>query len=198
MSWNRQRAALIVALSFLFCGRAYSQSPTVTGLSPATGPVGTLVTITGTSFGATQGTSTISLNGTTAPVVNWSATAINATVPSGSSSGTFTVTVGTSSANSSTFTVTPLPYGWSDGDIGSVGLSGSGSYAYGTFTVQGSGLGTLYYGADQLNFSYLPLSGDGALVARVVSVSGSSSAQAGVMIRETLGASSTNGICLRV
>jgi RHS repeat-associated protein len=192
MSWNRHRAALVVALSFLFCGRAYGQSPTVTGLSPATGPVGTLVTITGTSFGATQGTSTISLNGTTAPVVSWSATAISTTVPSGSSSGTFTVTVGTSSANSSTFTVTPLPYGWSDGDVGSVGLSGSGSYAYGTFTVQGSGLGTLYYGADQLNFSYLPLSGDGALVARVVSVSGSSSAQAGVMIRETLGASSTN------
>jgi RHS repeat-associated protein len=192
MSWKWQRAVLVVALSFLFCARAYGQSPTVTGLSPATGPVGTLVTITGTGFGATQGTSTILLNGTTTPVVSWSATTIAATVPTGSASGTFTVTVGTSSANSSTFTVTPLPYGWSDGDVGSVGLSGNGSYAYGTFTVQGSGLGTLYYGADQLNFSYLPLTGDGAIVARVVSLSGAADAQAGVMVRESLGASSTN------
>jgi RHS repeat-associated protein len=192
MSWNRHRAALVVALSFLFCGRAYGQSPTVTGLSPATGPVGTVVTITGTSFGATQGTSTISLNGTTAPVVSWSATTISAAVPTGSSSGTFTVTVGTSSANSSTFTLTALPYGWSDGDIGSVGLSGNGSYAYGTFTVQGSGIGTLYSAPDQFNFSYLPLTGDGAIVARVVSASGSCCVQAGVMIRESLGASSTN------
>jgi RHS repeat-associated protein len=194
MSWNRRRAALFFALSltFLFCGRAHGQSPTVTGLSPATGPVGSLVTITGSNFGSTQGSSTVSLNGTPSPVVSWSATTISATVPTGSSSGTFTVTVGTSSANSSTFTVTPLPYGWSDGDIGSVGLSGNGSYAYGTFTVQGSGNGTLYYAPDQLNFSYLPLSGDGAIVARVVSVSGSSTAQAGVMIRETLDSTSTN------
>jgi RHS repeat-associated protein len=192
MSWNPHRAALIVALSLLFCGRAVGQSPTVTGLSPSTGPVGTLVTITGTNFGATQSSSTVSLNGTSAAVVSWSGTAISVTVSSGSSSGIFTVTVGTASANSSTFTVTPLPYGWSDGDVGTVGLAGNGSYAYGTFTLEGSGIGTLYSAPDQLNFAYLPLSGDGAIVARVVSLSGSSSAQAGVMIRETLGASSTN------
>jgi RHS repeat-associated protein len=194
MSWNRHTAAVAVAIAFtvLICGKAQAQSPTITGLSPATGPVGTLVTITGTSFGATQSGSTISLNGTPAPVVSWNSTTISATVPSGASSGTFTVTVVSSPASSSTFTVTPLPYGWSDGDVGSVGLTGAGSYAYGTFTVQGSGIGTLYSGPDQLNFSYLPLSGDGAIVARVVSVSGSSTAQAGVMIREALGGTSTN------
>jgi len=182
MSWNWHKVALVIAFSstLIFCGRAHGQSPTITGMSPATGPVGTLVTITGTNFGATQGSSTISLNGTTAPVVSWSGTIISAAVPTGSSSGTFTVTVSGSSANSTTFTVTPLPYGWSDGDIGSVGLSGSGSYAYGTFTVQGSGIGTLYSAPDQLNFSYLPLTGDGAIVARVVSLSGSPGAQAGV------------------
>jgi RHS repeat-associated protein len=194
MNWNKCGAILItvLALIVLFGSTASAQSPTITGISPATGPVGTLVTITGTNFGATQALSTISLSGTPAPVVSWSVTTITATVPTGSSTGTFTVTIGSSPASSSTFTVTPLPYGWSDGDIGSVGLSGTASFAYGAFTVQGSGIGTLYSGPDQINFSYLPLSGDGAIVARVVSVSGAPGAQAGVMIRETLGASSAN------
>src|SRR5437899_1524200 len=40
-------------------------APTLTSLSPTTGPVGTSVTIAGTNFGATQGTSTVRFNGTT-------------------------------------------------------------------------------------------------------------------------------------
>ena len=40
-------------------------SASITSLSPTSGPVGTAVTITGTNFGATQGTSTIRFNGTT-------------------------------------------------------------------------------------------------------------------------------------
>ena len=39
--------------------------PALTSLSPAIGPVGTSVTITGTNFGATQGTSTVKFNGIT-------------------------------------------------------------------------------------------------------------------------------------
>ena len=37
--------------------------PTITGLSPTSGPIGASITITGTSFGATQGTSTVTFNG---------------------------------------------------------------------------------------------------------------------------------------
>src|SRR5438874_2009948 len=40
--------------------------PSITSLSPASGPAGTAVTIAGTNFGATRGTSTVSFNG--APV----------------------------------------------------------------------------------------------------------------------------------
>src|SRR5207245_4096529 len=65
----------------------------ITGLSPTTGAVGELVTITGTGFGATQGTSTISLNGTGTSVANWGDTSIGAVVPSGAYSGPFSVTV---------------------------------------------------------------------------------------------------------
>src|SRR6266478_7843514 len=81
-----------------------------------------------------------------------------------------------------------LPSGWSDGDIGSVGLAGSASYTSNVFTVRGSGTG-MTGTADGMHFVYQPLSGDGTIVARVVSSSGG---QAGVMIRETLNANATN------
>ncbi|MGB7154128.1 MAG: IPT/TIG domain-containing protein [Candidatus Acidiferrales bacterium] len=164
------------------CSRANAQGPTITGLSPTSGPVGTLVTITGTGFGATQGSSAISLNGTSAAVMSWSDTSILALVPTGASSGSFSVTVNSQGANSSSFTVTPLPSGWSDGDIGSVGVAGSATYANGVFTVEGSGTG-IYGTADEMNFAYQSLSSDGSIIARVVTSSGG---QATVMIRETL------------
>jgi len=81
--------------------------------------------------------------------------------------------------------VPTLPSVWTDGDMGSVGVAGSGSYANGTFTVAGAGLGT-FGSSDGLHFVYQPLSGDGTIVARVVSLQGSSAAQVGLMIRETL------------
>src|SRR5258708_25748980 len=120
--WNR---IFILAFSFLllFCGRAQAQAPTITGMSPSSGPVGVPITLTGTNFGASQGTSTVSLNGTTAVATSWSNTTIVAVVPTGASSGTFTVTVNGQPANSLAFTVTALPSGFSHQDIGSVGLA---------------------------------------------------------------------------
>src|SRR5690348_15579003 len=177
----------------LACSRpVYGQSPTITAISPTSGPVGTLVTITGTGFGATQGSSTVTLNSTTATVTSWSATSLTALVPSGATSGTFTVTVSGQGATSPTFTVTALPSSWSDQDIGSVGTSGSATNANGVFTVEGAG-SEIYGTADAFHFAYQSLSGDGSIVARIVSVQGGASyATAGVMIRETLTAGSTN------
>src|SRR5207245_11706879 len=40
--------------------------PSITSLSPTSGPVGTSVTITGANFGATQGSSTVTFNGVAA------------------------------------------------------------------------------------------------------------------------------------
>src|SRR5690242_13378561 len=96
-------------------GAALAFDPSITSLAPASGPVGTWVTLTGTSFGATQGSSTISLGATGAVAASWSDTSIVAIVPSGGSSGPFSVSVNGQTANSSTFTVTPLPSGWIDG-----------------------------------------------------------------------------------
>src|SRR5580700_2697833 len=83
--------------------------PSITSVSPASGPVGSSVTITGTNFGNTQGTSAVSFNGTTATPSSWSATSIVAPVPSGTTSGNVTVTVGGQVSNGVAFTVTIPP-----------------------------------------------------------------------------------------
>jgi regulation of enolase protein 1 (concanavalin A-like superfamily) len=91
-------------------------------------------------------------------------------------------------SNAISFTVTsqPLPVSWLDQDVGSVGLAGSASYANSTFTVAGAGQGTFFSSSDGFHFVYQSLAGDGTIVARVVSLEGSSTAQVGIMIRETL------------
>ncbi len=185
---------ILLSLWFLMlCGsQARAQAPTISSISPSSGPIGIAVTITGTGFGSTQGTSTVSLNGTSAVVTDWTASSITVIVPTGATTGTFAVTVSSLTGHSSSFTVMPLPSGWTDGDIGSVGVAGSASYANGTFTVQGAGGGTLATSADGVNFLYQSLSGDGTVIARVVSTSGGGSQEAGVMIRETLSAGATN------
>jgi hypothetical protein len=86
-----------------------SAPPGITSLLPATGPVGTAVTITGINFGAAQGASTIRFNGTTAAPTSWSATSIVVPVPAGATTGNVAVTVGGLATNGVSFTVTAAP-----------------------------------------------------------------------------------------
>jgi RHS repeat-associated protein len=164
-----------------------TNAPGITSISPASGIVGSQVNISGVNFGSPQGSSTVTLNGTSCTVNAWANNSITVTIPSGAVSGPFTVTVGTQSGTSSTFQVAPLPSGWGDGDLGTVGLAGSGVYSGGVFTLRGTGSG-LSGGSDNIQFVYEPLSGDGTIIARMVSSSGG---QTGVMIRESLNANST-------
>src|SRR5215467_1509259 len=80
-----------------------------------------------------------------------------------------------------------LASSWVDTDIGSVGLAGSASVTGGgVFSISGSGA-DIYYSADAFHYAYQPLSGDGSIVARVLSVQNTSNwAKSGVMIRESL------------
>jgi rhamnogalacturonyl hydrolase YesR len=80
-------------------------APTVSSLSPNNGPIGTAVTITGTNFGAAQGS--VSFNGTAALVTNWSASSILVAVPTGATSGNIVVTAGGVQTNGVNFTVLP-------------------------------------------------------------------------------------------
>jgi hypothetical protein len=87
-------------------------APTITGFTPAFGPVGTSVKITGTNFsgtvsGATFTTSSVKFNTTTATTFHVdSATQITATVPTGATTGKISVTTPGGTATSATnFTV---------------------------------------------------------------------------------------------
>lgn len=82
-----------------------TSGPTITNLNPAFGPVGASVTIIGTNFGASQGTSTVTFNGTATTPASWSATSIVAPVPTGATTGNVVVTVGGVASNSVPFTV---------------------------------------------------------------------------------------------
>jgi hypothetical protein len=80
--------------------------PSITSLNPTSGLVGTSVTITGTNFGSTQGTSTVTFNGTAATPTSWSTTSIIVPVPSGATTGNVVVSVGGTASNAVKFTVT--------------------------------------------------------------------------------------------
>ena len=80
--------------------------PNITSLSPATGPVGSPVTVNGTNFGATQNLSTVTFNGVAATPTSWSNTAIGLTVPAGATTGPVVVTVNGIASNGVTFTTT--------------------------------------------------------------------------------------------
>ena len=82
-------------------------SPGITNILPNPAAVGTSVTITGTNFGATQGGSTVTFNGTTASPTSWSATSITVPVPAGATTGNAVVTVGGLPSNGYSFTVSP-------------------------------------------------------------------------------------------
>jgi hypothetical protein len=164
-------------------------APVITAISATTGSIGSQVVITGTGFGAQQSGSAVLLNGAGVTVNSWSGTSISITIPVGATTGPLLVSVAPSmnDSNAIRFTVTaqPLPVSWLDQDVGLVGVAGSAGYANGTFTVAGAGQGTLFASADGFHFAYQSLTGDGTIVARVVSLQGSS-AQAGIMMRETL------------
>jgi hypothetical protein len=134
--------------------------------SPNPATATSTLTLTATNS-ATTGTATVTITGSSGGLTNLAA--INLTVTSAGSP--------------------ILPSVWSDLDIGPVGVAGSASYTNGAFTVKASGQ-YIWGTADGFNFAYQSLSGDGAIVARVVSVQGGSSSESGVMIREALTAGS--------
>jgi YD repeat-containing protein len=80
--------------------------PSISGLTPDSGTVGAYVNVAGTNFGATQGTSTITFNGTAATPTSWSATNIVAQVPPSATTGPVVVAAQGQASNEVTFTVT--------------------------------------------------------------------------------------------
>jgi hypothetical protein len=94
----------IVPLTVLLAGTGVAP-PSISSLSPTSGPVGTSVTIAGANFGATQGSSTVTFNGTAATPTSWSATSIAVAAPTGATTGNVVVTVRGTASNGVNFTV---------------------------------------------------------------------------------------------
>ncbi|MER3373231.1 MAG: BspA family leucine-rich repeat surface protein [Allomuricauda sp.] len=84
-----------------------AKAPTISGLTPSSGPVGTVFVISGTNFSTTPSKNTVKIGTTTATVSAATATKITTSVPQGATTGKVSVTVGgkivTSTGN---FTVT--------------------------------------------------------------------------------------------
>lgn len=87
-----------------------------------------------------------------------------------------------------------LPSPWRNSDMGQVGAAGSASYSNATFTLWGSG-SDIWDIADEFQFVYQGLSGNGSIVAKVNSLTNTHAwAKAGVMIRESLNANSAHAM----
>ena len=77
----------------------------ITGVSPTSAPVGTIVSVEGNGFGTTGGT--VTFNGTPATWSGWTDTLISVPVPAGATAGPIVVTVNGQVSNGFPFTPTP-------------------------------------------------------------------------------------------
>jgi hypothetical protein len=103
VSTSTIRSALNVPLTGV--GSSVSGTPSISSVSPSFGAVSNPITITGTGFGATRGTSAVTFNGIVGAPTSWSDSDIAVPVPSGATTGTVFVTVGGVASNGVGFTV---------------------------------------------------------------------------------------------
>jgi hypothetical protein len=123
-------------------GVTFTLPPTLTSLSPTSGGPSSSVTITGANFGSTQGTSTVSFNGTPATPTSWSPTSIAVSVPTGGTTGNVVVTVSGVASNGLSFTVTPPA-------LSSIAITPANASALTGSTVQFTATGTYADGSTQ-------------------------------------------------
>ncbi len=85
-----------------------------------------------------------------------------------------------------------LPPGWVDADIGGPGNAGAASYVNGGWSLTGGG-SDIWNNADQFHFAYETWTGDGTLVARVLTIQNTDVwAKAGLMFRNDTTAGAIN------
>jgi phosphatidylserine/phosphatidylglycerophosphate/cardiolipin synthase-like enzyme len=155
---------------------------------------GTVTKVDFFANGTAIGTSTTAPFGVTmtgVPTGTYSLTAV-ATDDDGATttSGAVTVTINDPAAPPS------LPAGWSQTDVGTTGAIGSASFGNGTFSVTGAGA-DVWGAADALQYAYVPLSGDGTIIARVASIQFVNNwTKVGVMIRSSLTPSAAQAFML--
>ncbi len=96
-----------LAVAFLvFCQAALlaQTGPTISTISPMSGGPNTFVTISGSGFGSTVGSSSVTFNGVSASPTTWGDSSITVAVPGNASTGPVVVKVGGVSSNGVAFT----------------------------------------------------------------------------------------------
>src|SRR5579859_3347458 len=162
-------------------------------LSPINGFTGTVsLSVSGLPNGVTGTFNPTSVSGS-------GSSTLSVSTSTAASTGTFTLTItGTSGtlthSTTASLTINPttgLPSGWSDTDIGAVGVAGSATFSNGVFTVNGSGT-DVWSTADSLNYASESISGSVTITARVASQQNTNAwAKSGVMIRESTAANAS-------
>jgi hypothetical protein len=100
--------SLLLSILLLIDVTAFPQPPTITSFIPATGPVGTLVNVSGTNLSSPTA---FNIGGITAIAVSNTGTQLVGMVMPGAVTGTISVTTASGTASSiGNFTVTPTPY----------------------------------------------------------------------------------------
>ncbi|GEM_PF-2629931 len=87
-----ERFALLLLLLLLFSGVALGQIPTITDFNPKSGPVGTIVTISGTNFDPINTNNVVYFGAVKGSVTSGTSTGLTVTVPSGATFEPITVT----------------------------------------------------------------------------------------------------------
>ena len=122
-----KQRSLFIALLILMQLSLFSQTPTITSFTPASGPAGTLVTIAGTNLASPTA---FTIGGVTALVISNTGTQLVGFVMPGAATGTVSVTTaGGTATGSSNFTVTATPYPGvlQDGNSGHKLVAGAGT-----------------------------------------------------------------------
>ena len=89
---------------------SFTVAPIISSVTPTTGGAGTVVQVSGSNFGPSQGSGTVKINGTSVgTATTWGATSIAFTMPTGLSSGNLVVTANSMASSATSFTVTTTP-----------------------------------------------------------------------------------------
>src|SRR2546430_11666845 len=132
----------------------FRSAPATLTLTPASGFIGMSVTVSGSNFGATQGTSTVTFNGVSAvTATSWSDTQIVVVVPGGATTGPVVITVnGVASNSDKIYTViadTVAPITTASATPAANGAGWNSSNVTGTLTATdnagGSGVASITY-----------------------------------------------------
>lgn len=177
----------------------------VTGM-PTDVMVRTYTTANGTYVGVaykgfTPSTFTVRVPGAAGSSVTNLVTGATVSASSSGSDLTFSLTSGPMELNAFLVTAVGLPAPWQQQDIGVVGLTGSASYASGTFSITGAGAAAGGSSAgESIRYVYQPVSGtDWTITSRVASQQNPpTTALSGVMIRQDLTPTAANATMLMI